>query len=103
MRRVGERLALQVVRSVELAELAAEVFVEALRVRHVLGRHSEGLLAFLASREVEVPFTHLAGDVAGGLEAFGDRAREDVEEEFLGFGLRVADLAEEVLFRDFKR
>ena len=59
-------------RSIELPELAAEVFVKALRVGHVLLGDAEAFLALLAADQVEVPFTDLSGDVTGGLEAFGN-------------------------------
>ena len=72
VRGVGERLPRQIMRGQILAEFAAEVFVEALRVGHVLLGDTEAFLALLAADEVEVPFADLAGDVACRLEAFGD-------------------------------
>ena len=72
VRRVGEGSALQVVRGVELTQLPAEVFVEALGVGHVFLRDSECLLALLAAHEVEMPLADLSGDVTGSLEALGE-------------------------------
>ena len=71
VRGVGKGFALQVVRGVELTQFAAEILVEALGMRHVLLGDAYSLLAFLAD-EVEVPLADLAGDVASGLEPFGD-------------------------------
>ncbi len=74
VRRVGEGPALEVVRGFIPPQFAAEVFGEALVVRHVVGQQVIAFPLPLLPADVEVAFADPAARVAGGSEQFGDRA-----------------------------